>query len=220
MKTVLLCIRYVTIVFAFVTLQADANESQEGHLLTSLAEDEETRGRGLSLWESHDGESSSSDDNVEITVYTSIDFTNNLVPGTWDAHQLFCEGEEQRLCKLDELCPSRPQYYASASTLLFDQVFVPSFAVPTDVAPDNWVAYDTDDETRQDNCNVYGGCADNGWVQIGTWYPGSTYDATCNTHCEVGPGVSAEACPLWGAGEGTAYGPNTVVCCDGGNHWD
>lgn len=102
MKTVLLCIRYVTIVFAFVTLQADANESQEGHLLTSLAEDEETRGRGLSLWESHDGESSSSDDNVEITVYTSIDFTNNLVPGTWDAHQLFCEGEEQRLCKLDE----------------------------------------------------------------------------------------------------------------------
>eukprot|EP00578_Thalassiosira_sp_NH16_P015715 CAMPEP_0181106880 /NCGR_PEP_ID=MMETSP1071-20121207/16765_1 /TAXON_ID=35127 /ORGANISM="Thalassiosira sp., Strain NH16" /LENGTH=226 /DNA_ID=CAMNT_0023190311 /DNA_START=157 /DNA_END=834 /DNA_ORIENTATION=- len=152
---------------------------------------------------------------INFAVSTGADIAG--VQSTYAGHEEFCENQGKRLCKLQELCPHRPtstllEYYAYTPGLTSP----PGFTVPAGIANiDNWVAYNTDDISRQDNCNVYGGCPDNGWVQIGKWSPApGGGGGTCDTHCELAPPLfgTGRACPSWGASVG-GYSPVAIVCC-------
>ena len=152
-----------------------------------------------------------------ITAYLATDIGGPAVIDSYSEQEAYCVSQNQRLCKLEELCPTRPIYNLSP----FDQAYTPGFTVPADiVGEDSWVAYDTSDTTLEkdkcspprsvrDGCNILGGCAGNGWVQIGNW-PGNTVGVpdACNSHCEL-----TTACPSWGTANGGGYTPNAVVCC-------
>lgn len=131
---------------------------------------------------------------VKITIFTG----DQLLFDTHAKQKLQCENQGQRLCKLAEICPNRPEYYAPFSQASIES-FTPGIAGNQPVGTDSWVAYDTDDETRKDNCNTVGGCPGNGWVQIGLWGGIAPAGATCNTHCEAqGVFSRPQSCPSWG----------------------
>ena len=159
--------------------------------------DTEPQSFGITNWWKYGGEKK-----VQINVFTSS------CPADFDSYaeqQASCEAKGQRLCKLAELCPNRGYYEKP-----FDTAFARGFDAPAIVAnSDSWVAYDTNDDTRRDNCNTVGttigGCPGNGWVQVGLRAGGKSL---CNTHCEV-----ANACPPWGNVDGGSYTPNSFICC-------
>ncbi len=113
-----------------------------------------------------------------------------------------CADKGQRLCTLGELCLSRENYNSP-----FDQVFPPSFAVPSNFSGHGWVAYETTDGDGG-NCSSEGGCNDNSWVMMGL----ADTNHLCNTHCEVVrlTNPDGDQCPDWGiAGISKEY-----VCCE------
>lgn len=154
---------------------------------------------------------------VDIALTTGATITD--FKSSYAGHDSFCAIEGKRLCKLNELCPGRPKNSLVAYNAYTPGYnYAPGLTIPANIADDDiWVAYNTNDIFRQDNCNVYGGCDSpgNGWVQIGKWGH-SSGPGICNTHCELAPPVvgTAEACPGWGASaSNTAYTPIAIVCC-------
>ena len=157
---------------------------------------------------------------VVIELYTSVDVSDTEVDifestvtvssfDTYNEQAAACVAQGMRLCRLDELCPTRGVLGAKSGQASFPR----GFDIPGSVATsDSWVAYDTSGwyGPTHDNCGDAGGCAGNGWVQIGTWAGGHT----CKTHCEVTAELyNAAMCPSWGTVDGGAYTPNSYICC-------
>ena len=150
---------------------------------------------------------------VTLELYLEADNVGQGIATGWSGQQTFCNNQGKRLCKLDELCQARG-YYAAP----FTQAFTANFYIPAVVSSaDNWIAYETNDDTRQDNCGVYGrGCSLNAWIEIGNRLNSQGASQVCNTHCEVVTDANAPqfACPGWGLETDQSFMPTVAVCCD------
>mmetsp|Transcript_18278 Transcript_18278/g.32216 ORF Transcript_18278/g.32216 Transcript_18278/m.32216 type:complete len:548 (-) Transcript_18278:144-1787(-) len=102
--------------------------------------------------------------------------TDYIITTTWAQSKTYCEAKGERLCKLDELCPNRPNHSNDPANN------VANFPLSGVV----FVAYDTDvvcnsaGEACNDNCDEL--CPEKGFVQVGVHdvFP------TCTTKCEDG----------------------------------
>jgi len=147
-----------------------------------------------------------------LELFFEADNVGQGIATGWLGQQTFCNNQGKRLCKLDELCQARGHYAEP-----FTQAFATNFDIPAVVSgADNWIAYETNDDTRQDNCGVYGGCSLNAWIQIGNRLNSQGASQTCNTHCEVSTDANAPqyACPSWGLEANQSFMPTVAVCCD------